>query len=112
MEAAKQSRRGIIPAVGQLISSKEISAEGFDALILAYELEREKSIKAVMSSIDASAKRIGVIVGPEGGISDDEAEYFSSIGAIPFSLGRRILRTETAGPAITAIILYHMEGEA
>ena len=112
MEAAKQSRRGIIPAVGQLISSKEISAEGFDALILAYELEREKSIKAVLSSIDASAKRIGVIVGPEGGISDDEAEYFSSIGAIPFSLGRRILRTETAGPAITAIILYHMEGEA
>ena len=107
MEAAKQSRRGIIPAVGQLISSKEISA-----LILAYELEREKSIKAVLSSIDASAKRIGVIVGPEGGISDDEAEYFSSIGAIPFSLGRRILRTETAGPAITAIILYHMEGEA
>ena len=112
MEAAKQSRRGIIPAVGQLISSKEISAEGFDALILAYELERKKSIKAVLSSIDASAKRIGVIVGPEGGISDDEAEYFSSIGAIPFSLGRRILRTETAGPAITAIILYHMEGEA
>ena len=112
MEAAKQSRRGIIPAVGQLISSKEISSEGFDALLLAYELEREKSIKAVMSSIDASAKRIGVIVGPEGGISDDEAEYFSSIGAIPFSLGRRILRTETAGPAITAIILYHMEGEA
>ncbi len=42
MEAAKQSRRGIIPAVGQLISSKEISAEGFDALLLAYELEREK----------------------------------------------------------------------
>lgn len=53
-----------------------------------------------------------MIIGPEGGISDEEAKLFASLGAQSFSLGHRILRTETAGPAITAIIMYHMEGEA
>ena len=112
MEASKQSRRGVIPRVGRLIEPKEIDPAAFDALLLAYELEGEHSIKAVLDALDSNVRRIGVIIGPEGGISDDEAKLFASLGAQSFSLGRRILRTETAGPAITAIIMYHMEGEA
>ena len=112
MEASKQSRRGVIPRVGGLIEPKEIDPAAFDALLLAYELEGEHSIKAVLDALDSNVRRIGVIIGPEGGISDDEAKLFASLGAQSFSLGLRILRTETAGPAITAIIMYHMEGEA
>lgn len=112
MEASKQSRRGVIPRVGGLIEPKEIDPAAFDALLLAYELESEHSIKNVLDALDGNIKRVGVIIGPEGGISDEEAKLFASLGAQSFSLGRRILRTETAGPAITAIIMYHMEGEA
>lgn len=112
MEASKQSRRGVIPRVGGLIEPKEIDPAAFDALLLAYELESEHSIKAVLDALDSNVRRIGVIIGPEGGISDDEAKLFASLGAQSLSLGHRILRTETAGPAITAIIMYHMEGEA
>lgn len=111
-EAAKQSRRGIIPHIGSLVTPQEIDACRFDALLLAYELESGESIKAALNKLSGSAKRIGVIVGPEGGISDYEAALFAQKGALAFSLGHRILRTETAGPAITAIIMYHMEGEA
>ncbi len=111
-EAAKQSRRGVIPRIGGLIEPKEIDSAEFDALLLAYELEHENSVKDVLCGLNGSVRRIGVIVGPEGGISDDEAALLTSLGAQPFSLGHRILRTETAGPAITAIIMYHMEGEA
>jgi 16S rRNA (uracil1498-N3)-methyltransferase len=112
LEASKQSRRGIIPRVHELIDTREINAEAFDALLLAYELESEHSLKDVLSSLSCDAERLGIIVGPEGGISDNEVSFFSSIGARSFSLGHRILRTETAGPAITSIIMYHMEGEA
>ncbi len=112
LEASKQSRRGVIPTVGALITPEEIDPHDFDVLLLAYELESGNSIKYVLDSLDASVRRIGVIVGPEGGISSDEAELFIARGVKPFSLGHRILRTETAGPAITAIIMYHMEGEA
>lgn len=112
MEASKQSRRGVIPRVGRLIEPKEIDPAAFDALLLAYELEGEHSIKNVLDALDGNIKRVGVIIGPEGGISDEEAKFFASLGAQSFSLGHRILRTETAGPAITAIIMYHMEGEA
>ena len=66
----------------------------------------------MLDALDGNIKRVGVIIGPEGGISDEEAKLFASLGAQSFSLGHRILRTETAGPAITAIILHHMEGEA
>ena len=112
MEASKQSRRGVIPRVGGLIEPKEIDPAAFDVLLLAYELESEHSIKNVLDALDGNIKRVGVIIGPEGGISDEEAKLFASLGAQSFSLGHRILRTETAGPAITAIIMYHMEGEA
>lgn len=112
LEASKQSRRGVVPTVGTLITPNEINPRDFDVLLLAYELESGNSIKDVLTSLDPSVRRIGVIVGPEGGISNDEAELFIARGAKPFSLGHRILRTETAGPAITAIIMYHTEGEA
>ena len=52
---------------------------------------------------------MAVFIGPEGGLEVEEVEKAKELGIIPISLGKRILRTETAGLAIMAIIMYHLE---
>ena len=52
---------------------------------------------------------IAVFIGPEGGYDESEADKAREAGAIPVTLGKRILRTETAGAAVLAMLLYHFE---
>ncbi|MDR1042292.1 MAG: RsmE family RNA methyltransferase, partial [Clostridiales Family XIII bacterium] len=61
------------------------------------------------SNTSERGARVAVIVGPEGGFTDAEAFAIESAGAAPCSLGATILRTETAGPAAVAMILYELE---
>ena len=59
----------------------------------------------------APGQRVGIFIGPEGGFEEEEINLAKEGGAIPITLGKRILRTETAGFTILAWIMYHLEKE-
>ena len=100
--AAKQSGRGRIPQVSSLIYSKDVVKRipEFDLFLLPYE-GGGASLKDLLIE---SPKTVGIWIGPEGGF--DETEVASATGAEVVTLGKRILRTETAGPAVLAALSY------
>lgn len=108
--AAKQSLRNDILKVQKIINFNQLleNFEEYDYVIMAYEKE-EKSLKSVIKNIKDINSKIAVIIGPEGGIDELEAKKMIDAGAESVSLGKRILRTETAPVAISAIIMYELE---
>ena len=80
----------------------------YDLILVAYEDERQTSLKEVLRA-NMKAEKIAVIIGPEGGLEIGEVESLINKGGKAVSLGRRILRTETAGMATVAMILYELE---
>ena len=108
-EAAKQSERGIIPTVEMpMVLGQAIDAiRGMDIGFAAYEKERVGSLHSVLKGQD-SPKTIGYLIGPEGGIADDEAQKLADAGITAVTLGKRILRTETAGEAVLSMIMYEL----
>ncbi|HIW48479.1 MAG TPA: 16S rRNA (uracil(1498)-N(3))-methyltransferase [Firmicutes bacterium] len=109
--AAQQAGRGIVPEVAAVQTFRQAlaEAEGLDLCLFAYEKEQEHTLRQEIQGF--AGRRIGCFIGPEGGFSPAEAELARQSGAKPITLGRRILRTETAGMAITAIMLDRLEGE-
>ena len=110
MAAAKQSGRGIVPEVRRVSEFKDAvdeAAEDCDLVLFPYEEELNTHIRDVIS--DFKGGKIAVFIGPEGGFDPAEAEYALSKGAVPVSLGKRILRTETAGMACLAMIMYQLD---
>ena len=107
--AAKQSRRGKVPKVRSIINfSKAIQqASKNDINIIPYEKEEKNNIKNIIK--DFNGKTIGIFIGPEGGFSEKEIEMAIENNIKPITLGKRILRTETAGFITTAILLYELE---
>ncbi|MDD2217777.1 MAG: RsmE family RNA methyltransferase [Eubacteriales bacterium] len=110
-EASKQCKRGVIPKIAKDIKSKELTRilADYDLIIFPYENEQDYSIKDLLSSIEAKPLNVALIIGPEGGFSDDEAKQITAIGAKSVTLGKTILRTETAGMAAIAMIMYELE---
>lgn len=106
VEAAKQSKRGILPAVLPLCRIADLDFSAFDTVLLAYEDEREQSLKAALRR--GVGKNIAIVIGSEGGFSPREAALLKEKGAAAISLGRRILRTETAGMVMLAQLLYEV----
>jgi 16S rRNA (uracil1498-N3)-methyltransferase len=106
-EAAKQSRRGVIPKVSLPVALDKLDLAPFDTALVAYENEHAVSLKAALR--EGAGKRIAIVIGPEGGFSEAEIAKLSAKGARAVTLGTRILRTETAGMAMTAQILYEVE---
>ena len=107
--AAKQSKRDIIPQVQPVQSMAEMLASGdCETKIIAYECEDRLSLKAALKAAEAAGgiKELLLIIGPEGGISEGELELARQAGAVPVSLGRRILRAETAGLVAISAIFY------
>lgn len=107
--AAKQCGRGKIPKVDKITDFKTAvtgSAE-LDGAIIPYEKERENTIKSFVKNF--RGKSIGIFIGPEGGFSHGEMEYALSKGVASVTLGKRILRTETAGLVASVILLYELE---
>lgn len=109
--AAKQSGRNIIPIVEKPITVEELSKKvnEFDVLILAYENEKNNTLKAELKNINIKNLKIGVIIGPEGGLDINEVNILVESGAKAVSLGKRILRTETASIMIISNIIYEYE---
>lgn len=101
LEAAKQCGRGIVPQVRELISFDEMEKEigSFDKAIVFYEDGGDK----LGSIIEGNEKSVCVIIGPEGGLEKSEVERLCAAGARAGTMGKRILRTETA--AMTAVTL-------
>lgn len=106
-EAVKQCGRGCIPKVCDVTEIKNISAKDFDLFLVAYEEETDISLKSVLKSND-KAKNIGILIGPEGGLEKSEVEYLIKSGAKSVTLGKRILRTETAGHTVLTAVLYEL----
>ncbi len=109
--AAKQSGRGIIPEVFKIITFDEAlkMAEDLSVSLIPYE-KAEGMDEARKAVLDIKGKEsAGIFIGPEGGFSENEIEKAVSKGLKPISLGRRILRTETAGAAILSVIGFLLE---
>ena len=105
-EAAKQSKRTAVPDVCTFSNLMTIDYGKFDIVYVLYEGRPEDRIVEV-----SGYNKIALIVGPEGGISDDEMEYLSKIENVKVvTLGNRILRTETASVSAVSII-QHLMGD-
>ena len=109
--AAKQSKRAIIPNVAEVLSFKEALKECQKAKVkvIPYELaEGMDKTKEIISDLKPG-QDVAIFIGPEGGFDDAEIEAAMEAGVIPVTLGKRILRTETAGFTILSWIMYQLE---
>ncbi len=109
LSAAKQCGRGIVPEVTSPAGLKEAveTMKNFDLVIIAYEDEKEITLKNVLSSC-GDVSNIAVVIGPEGGIEKEELQYISeTANGKSVTLGERILRTETAPISLISMIMYH-----
>lgn len=109
--AAKQSKRGIIPKVSEPISFKQAleKTKTMDLLLIPYEEAQNMEITRKTVSEIKPGMSIGIFIGPEGGFSEDEVILAVEHRAKAITLGKRILRTETAGMALMSVIMYFME---
>ncbi|MDD6646874.1 MAG: RsmE family RNA methyltransferase [Firmicutes bacterium] len=109
-EAVKQCRRGIIPQVQEPVRTAEAikQFDRFDLVLFPYENEDGRTIKDELRNCGAPGN-VAVIIGPEGGFSDEEAGAIVNAGGRSVSLGKTTLRTETAGMAAIAMIMYELE---
>lgn len=109
--ASKQCLRSDILRVDRILSlnqAMEIFHE-YDCVIVAYEKEISNTLKCVVEKIESPNSNIAVVIGPEGGIDDEEFDNLIQNGAISVSLGKRILRTETVGIVVCSILNYEFE---
>ena len=115
--AAKQSGRNIIPEINQVENLKNIceTFENYDIVLLAYENEKENTIKNELKQLKEKNQnknedvKIAILIGPEGGIAEEEVEIARKKGAKIITLGKRILRTETVALNVLSIIMYELE---
>ncbi len=109
--AAKQSKRMLIPNVHEVLTFREALkyAESMDVRLVPYELARGmQETKEILAGIEPG-QSVGIFIGPEGGFEEKEIETAIEGGAKPITLGRRILRTETAGLAILSVLMFQLE---
>ena len=110
--AAKQSKRAVIPKVSMPMTIKQAVeyAGALDVKLIPYELaEHIDETKKIIEGIQPG-QSIGIFIGPEGGFSEEEVALCKENGILPITLGKRILRTETAGFTIISWLMYHLEG--
>lgn len=109
--AAKQSGRGLVPEIEKVLPWDEAlgMAGNLDVLLLPYELEEGISAtRQVIKSLHPG-QSIGVFIGPEGGFEKTEVQEAKRAGAKPITLGKRILRTETAGIVTLSMLMFQLE---
>ncbi len=111
--AAKQCGRDIVPRINNVINVKKICNTicEYDIVLLAYENEQINTLKnelIKLKNIENKEIKIGIIIGPEGGLEKEEVDDLKENGAKVITLGKRILRTETVGFVLTSIIMYEL----
>ena len=109
--AAKQSKRGVIPVVHDVMGMKDAVAyaHGMDVRMIPYELAEDmRHTKEIIGAVKAG-QSVAIFIGPEGGFEEGEIRAALAAGIEPVTLGRRILRTETAGMTVLSWLMYHLE---
>jgi 16S rRNA (uracil1498-N3)-methyltransferase len=109
--AAKQSKRMIVPEVSEVMTFAEALsyASSFDVKLIPYELaEGLEQTKQLFSEIQPG-QSVAIFIGPEGGFDEKEIEAAQKAGIRPITLGRRILRTETAGMTVLSVLMFQLE---
>lgn len=109
--AAKQSNRGIIPRISVTMSFREALAyaAGMNNKVIPYENAGDiTNTRNIIQKITGN-QTTGIFIGPEGGFEEEEVKQAADMGVLPITLGRRILRTETAGLAVLSMIMLQME---
>ena len=109
--AAKQSKRMLIPEVKNVMNWKEALAfaKGLDVVLIPYELAQGmKETREILAAIQPG-QSVGIFIGPEGGFEEEEVRDAMEAGGKPVTLGKRILRTETAGMTMLSILMYTLE---
>lgn len=114
--AAKQSGRNLIPEIRNIISINNIVQIicKYDSVIIAYENEKHNKIRSELIKLKETLYKngnvkIAVIIGPEGGLEENDVELLKQSGAKIVTLGDRILRTETVALNVLSIIRYELE---
>lgn len=109
--AAKQSGRMLIPHISEVKTFREAlkQAQELDINVIPYECARGiEGTREIFQSIQRGMS-VGIFIGPEGGFEETEVEEAKSVGVHPVTLGKRILRTETAGLTTLSILMYLLE---
>ena len=111
LSAAKQCGRGRIPEVANVMTFRQAveDSRSCDGRLMPYENEQKNGLKSFCDNF--KGKSIAVFIGPEGGFDPSETELAKADGITPVTLGRRILRTETAGLVTAVILLHRLEEE-
>lgn len=109
--AAKQSKRRIVPEVMDVMSFKEALnfVKDFEIKLIPYELAEDMSKTKEIIDAFQPGQQMAIFIGPEGGFEEAEVEAAMNAGVQPITLGKRILRTETAGFTILSWIMYKLE---
>lgn len=116
--AAKQCGRDIIPQINDIENIKKICnfIPKYDIVLVAYENEKQNTLKEELKEIEKNFKasqnkeiKIGIVIGPEGGLEENDVEMLKESGAHVITLGKRILRTETVALNVISIIMYELE---
>ncbi|MDP6402013.1 MAG: RsmE family RNA methyltransferase [SAR202 cluster bacterium] len=110
-EAAEQSRRGRLPVLDEPVAFGEACDQVEGMAVIPWEEESRTGLKAALLGWAAEKDRhssVSVVVGPEGGLTEQEVGYARERGILPVTLGDRILRAETAGIVAVAAVLYEL----
>jgi len=109
--AAKQSKRRIVPEVMDVMSFKQAIqfVKDFDVKVIPYELAEDMAKTKELINALQPGQKIAVFIGPEGGFDEAEVQEAMENGTEAITLGKRILRTETAGLTIMSWIMYQLE---
>jgi 16S rRNA (uracil1498-N3)-methyltransferase len=116
LEASKQSKRSIIPQVKEVVDFEEAlnMLEDMDLVLVPYENAEDFGIRSLIRQLEEenidlnNINNVGILIGPEGGFEEEEINTLKVQGAYIVTLGRRILRTETAGFTAIALIQYEL----
>ena len=109
-EAAEQSGRGKIPQLEQTVNFEEAITKlsGFDYKFMAHVHGQGESLRQCLKSSDKKIKSVALFIGPEGGFTENEVQNAKDNNIVLISLGRRVLRTETAAVVASSLILYEL----
>ena len=112
--AAKQSKRIQIPKVHEVCSFREALqyAGELDVRLIPYELAEGMTQTRNLIDQIQPGQSVGIFIGPEGGFEEQEIQEAMDAGAVPITLGRRILRTETAGMALLSVLMFRLERDS